>query len=336
MEQVCNCFGYSRQAFYKQRINKENSLAVEKKILAQVIKIRKRQPMIGGRKIQHILGKQSQKLEICVGRDQLFTILREHNLLIAPKKKYVKTTNSYHRFRVHKNLIKDLDITRPDQVYVSDITYITTIDGFCYLSLITDLFSRKIVGYCLSKSLGIEGCLTALKMALKGVEHPENLIHHSDRGIQYCSHAYVELLTKKKVKISMTEENHVYENAVAERVNGILKTEFMLGETLTSFKIATKLVAEAILIYNSERPHMSLNYETPDEVYYGNKYQQLDKLSTISTVSNDLKERYNSNVDNFKVINIQSTSYPQEKRGYQHISEYLNLLKLKEIQIILP
>lgn len=231
------------------------------------------QPKLGTRKVFHMLLERSTTLGVSIGRDKLFSLLRENNLLIIPEKKFVKTTNSYHRFRVHKNLIKELDVIRSDQVYVSDITYISTIDGFCYLSLITDLFSRKIVGYCLSKSLGIEGCLIALEMALKGVAHPENLIHHSDRGIQYCSHAYVDLLQGKKTKISMTEENHVYENAVAERVNGILKSEFMLGEVLTSFDIAKELVADAIKIYNNVRPHMSLNYKTPNKVYYAHKQQ---------------------------------------------------------------
>ena len=334
MDQVCNYFGYTRQAFYKHRIHKENHLAEEKKILAAVIEIRNRQPMIGSRKIQYLLRKQRKKLGICIGRDRLFTLLRENKLLISPKKKYVTTTNSYHRFRMYNNLIKDLDITRPDLVYVSDITYITIVDGFCYLSLITDLFSRKIVGYCLSQSLGIEGCLTALKMALAGVAHPENLIHHSDRGIQYCSHAYVELLNKKKVKISMTEQNHVYENAVAERINGILKTEFMLGETLTSFKIAQQLVAEAIQTYNQERPHISLNYQTPDEVYYANNYQQIDELSIKTAKINELNLSYKSNVDNSEVINTESTSYPHKNEGFQHISEYLNLLKLNRFQVI--
>jgi len=328
VEQVCNYFGYTRQTFYKHRIHKENKLAGEKKILAAVIEIRKRQPMIGARKIQHLLKKQRKQLGICIGRDRLFTLLRENNLLISAKKKYVKTTDSYHRFHKYRNLIKGVDITKPDQVYVADITYLTIIDGFCYLSLITDLFSRKIVGYCLSQSLGIEGCLTALRMALKSVAHPENLIHHSDRGIQYCSHAYVELLTRQKVKISMTEENHVYENAVAERINGILKTEFLLGETLTSFKVAQQLVAEAIQIYNSERPHLSLNYQTPDEVHYANNQQYMEQLSTIATKTNELKSNNRSNVDKAKVINTESTSYPHKNEGFQHISQCLKLLKL--------
>ena len=334
MDQVCNYFGYTRQAYYKHRIHKENNLAEEKKILAAVIEIRKRQPMIGARKIQYLLRQQRKQLGICIGRDRLFSLLRENNLLIAAQKKYVKTTNSYHRFHKYRNLIKELDITKPDQVYVADITYVTIIDGFCYLSLITDLFSRKIVGYCLSQSLGIDGCLTALRMALNGVAHPANLIHHSDRGIQYCSQAYVELLNNQNIKISMTEQNHVYENAVAERINGILKTEFLLGETLTSFKIAQQLVAEAIHIYNSERPHLSLNYQTPDEVHYAKNQQQMEQLSIIATETNELISNYRSNVDDSKVINTESTSYPHKNRGFQHISECLKLLKLDKFQII--
>lgn len=223
--------------------------------------------MIGVRKLHKLIKPKLQEKVISFGRDRLFDLLRDNELLIYYKRKYVKTTNSYHRFKVYKNLIKDLRIIKINQVYVSDITYISTLEGFCYLALITDAYSRKIVGYNLSRSLGIEGCLKALRMALKRVKCPEKLIHHSDRGVQYCSHVYVDLLSSNNTKISMTEENHVYENALAERVNGILKNEFMLGENLVSFKIAKELVDEAIQIYNNERPHMSLNYKTPNEVH---------------------------------------------------------------------
>jgi transposase InsO family protein len=292
-----------------------------------VFEIRKKQPMIGVRKLQKQINKKRKQTHISVGRDQLYDILRKHGLLIARKHNYVKTTQSYHRFRVYKNLIKELEITRADQVYVSDITYITTLDGFCYLSLITDLFSRKIVGYCLSQSLSIEGCLKALKMALKSAEHPEKLIHHSDRGIQYCSHAYVELLQDNQVKISMTEDKHVYENAVAERINGILKTEFLLGETLRSFTVAKQLVAEAVKIYNNERLHLSLNYETPNDVYNASKQLQKNELLVKNLVSNNLLSSNHSHVDNSEVINTQSTSYPHKNTGYRHISECFKLLK---------
>ena len=201
-----------------------------------------------------------------MGRDRLFNLLRKNDMLIKKHKSYRRTTQSFHRFRKHRNLIRDLAITRPEQVFVSDITYIELMDGFCYLALITDAYSRKIVGYDLSLSLSIDGSLRALKMALVAkVAHPERLIHHSDRGIQYCSNAYVDTLVREGAKVSMTEENHVYENALAERVNGILKTEFMLGEKLRSFEIAKALVTEAIEIYNNERLHMSLGYVTPNQ-----------------------------------------------------------------------
>jgi len=194
-------------------------------------------------------------------------LLRAHGLLIVPRRRYIRTTLSYHRFRTYHNLIKDLEITAPNQVFVADITYRDTLEGFCYLALITDVYSRKIVGYSISQSLSIEFCLDALHQALKGVKNPSALNHHSDRGIQYCSQAYVALLQKNQIKISMTEQNHVYENALAERVNGILKTEFLIGEKLASFAVAKELVHEAIKIYNEERPHMSIDYLTPQLKY---------------------------------------------------------------------
>lgn len=202
-----------------------------------------------------------------VGRDKLFDTLRNNQLLVKPAKNYTRTTNSFHRFRKYPNLIKDREVTAPNQVFVSDITYLDTQEGFCYLALITDLYSRKIVGWDLSQSLSIEGSQRALHMALQRVPVPERLTHHSDRGIQYCSYGYVSMLTHKNVSISMTQENHCYENAVAERVNGILKTEFLLGERLVSYETALKLTIEAITTYNEERLHTNLNYQTPAQCY---------------------------------------------------------------------
>jgi transposase InsO family protein len=198
-----------------------------------------------------------------VGRDHLFELLRAHNLLIRRRRNARQTTDSRHRLDKHRNRIRDLEITRPNQVYVADITYLQTLEGFCYLALLTDAYSRKIVGYDVSRSLSIEGSLRALEMALKALPGTLPLIHHSDRGIQYCSHAYVDLLMKHGVQISMTEDNHVYENAKAERVNGILKNEFLLDETLASVDVAKQLVPDSIQIYNNERLHLSLNYQTP-------------------------------------------------------------------------
>jgi transposase InsO family protein len=201
--------------------------------------------------------------EVAIGRDRLFRVLRMRGLLVRRKKRYVRTTQSAHRFKVYKNLIWDKKAERTERVYVADITYIDTMEGYCYLSLITDQYSRKIVGYAISKSLSIEGSVEALQMALGRTKNPKGLIHHSDRGIQYCSKGYTDVLKKKGVEISMTEENHVYENALAERVNGILKEELQLGERLISHKVGKKLVAEAVKIYNEERLHMSLDYVTP-------------------------------------------------------------------------
>jgi putative transposase len=202
-----------------------------------------------------------------IGRDYLFKLLRRHGLLIKPRKNYRRTTNSMHRFWKYRNLIKDKNVVRRNEIFVSDITYIDTLEGFSYLVLITDLYSRKIVGWDLSQSLSVEGSQRALKMALQDVGEPEKLIHHSDRGLQFCSPAYTNILQSNKIAISMTEENHVYENAIAERVNGILKTEFMLGEKLKSFQYAYNLTKQAIQTYNEKRLHTTLNFQTPAARY---------------------------------------------------------------------
>ena len=172
--------------------------------------------------------------DLKIGRDYLFDILREHDMLIRRKKATCRTTYSHHRFYKYKNLVKDMEVTRPNQVWVSDITYVRTISGFCYLALITDMYSRKIVGYDMSDSLELAGCLRALKKALKAARPATGLVHHSDRGFQYCSNQYVDELKKHGIQISMTEENHCYENAIAERVNGILKDEFYLDQCFYS------------------------------------------------------------------------------------------------------
>jgi transposase InsO family protein len=260
---ICRVFGYTRQGYYKRKKHELFNAFQNEEVLCTVKEFRKRQPMVGVRKLQKMLLSEG----ITIGRDRLFDLLREHELLIYPKRNYRRTTNSKHNFRMYRNLIKDLELTGSNQVFVSDITYIRTLEGFCYLSLITDKFSRKIVGYNLSRSLAVEGSLRALKMAMRGVKRPENLIHHSDRGIQYCSNLYVDYLICKKTSISMTEKDHVYENALAERVNGILKNELMLGTMIKSFSIAKNLVKQSIEIYNNERLHFALNYKTPELVH---------------------------------------------------------------------
>lgn len=229
--------------------------------------IRRYQPRIGGKKLYHLLKSDLHKINGSLGRDKFFAILQKKKLLVKRHKKYVYTTNSFHWLKVYKNAFKNKVLIAPNQAWVSDITYLRIRNRFIYLFLITDAYSRKITGWALSDSLSIEGAINALKMAIKQCPSSIGIIHHSDRGIQYCSKAYVALLHKHKMIISMTEENHCYENAMAERVNGILKEEFMLDSVFADKTIAIKAVKEAIETYNTRRPHWSLNLCTPQQVH---------------------------------------------------------------------
>jgi putative transposase len=265
--EICSCFGLTRDAYYKFFKRRKKREAVAVKVVELVKEERKDQPRVGGRKLYEALHTLFILEGIKVGRDKLFEILREHDMLVKRKRASCKTTDSYHRFHKYNNLVKDMEVTAPNQVWVSDITYIRTIKGFCYLALITDMYSRKIVGYDISDTLELAGCLRALKMALRAARPAAGLVHHSDRGIQYCSNQYVNELKKRKIKISMTEENHCYENAVAERVNGILKDEFYLDQCFFSTGHACIATKSAIEIYNSKRLHLSLGYKTPNMVF---------------------------------------------------------------------
>jgi putative transposase len=219
------------------------------------------------RKLIKSLDNEFAKASLKVGRDKLFNVLRKHNMLTLRKKYSARTTNSHHRFYKYNNTIKDIEITKPNQVWVSDITYIRTIKGFCYLALITDMHSRKIVGYDLSDSLELKGCVRALNKAIYQAKDIKQLIHHSDRGIQYCSNVYTQILKRNKIDISMTQENHCYENAMAERVNGILKDEFYLDQTFMNTAHAKRAAKNAIKLYNEVRLHLSLDFKTPNMVY---------------------------------------------------------------------
>lgn len=229
--------------------------------------IRRYQPMIGGKKLYHLLKDDLHKIDNSLGRDKFFDILRRKKLLVKRRKKYVYTTDSFHRFKVYKNALKNKLLTSANQAWVSDITYLRVGGGFVYLFLITDAYSRKITGWSMRDSLSIEGAVNALKMAIKQCANTHHVIHHSDRGIQYCSNGYVGLLKKAKMIISMTEENHCYENAIAERVNGILKEEFLLDSKFASQSMALKAVKEAIETYNTRRPHWSLKLSTPQQIH---------------------------------------------------------------------
>jgi len=202
------------------------------------------------------------------GRDKLFTYMKEFNLLVKPKKRYVQTTFSKHWMRKYPNIFKDYIVTGPEQVWVSDITYLRTNNGNSYLTLITDAYSRKIVGYNVSESMGADECVKALKMAIKSRIYPDNsIIHHSDRGLQYCSKEYVETAQKANITMSMTETSSPYDNALAERMNRTLKEEFNLYYTLQDNYQADKVVNESIGLYNCYRPHLSLDFYTPDEIH---------------------------------------------------------------------
>ena len=267
IEQTCRCFDLHRDAYYKFKLRKHKKETVAKQVLEFVKEERIEQPRVGTRKLHEALEPCFEANGLKIGRDKLFDILREHDLLVKRKKASCKTTDSYHRFHKYKNLVKDMTVDAPNQVWVSDITYIRTINGFCYLALITDMFSRKIVGYDISDSLELAGCMRALKKALAKARPAAGLVHHSDRGIQYCSNQYVDELKKRNIKISMTEENHCYENAIAERVNGILKDEFYLDQCFFSIKHACNATKNAVDIYNNKRLHLSLGYKTPNMVF---------------------------------------------------------------------
>ena len=219
-------------------------------------------PKLGCRKLYYLLKDQLSTLN--VGRDKLFRILRANHMLIKPKKRYHITTDSHHRFRKYKNLVSILEIEKPESVWVSDITYVGTRKNPSYLALITDAYSKKIVGYNVSNSLSAEGSIQALSMALADRMYKDQpLIHHSDRGLQYCSDEYQEILKDNGVKPSMTEKYDPYENAIAERINGVLKQEFDIARNIKNLNVKMKLIKNAIEIYNNQRPHLSNQMLTP-------------------------------------------------------------------------
>lgn len=234
-------------------------------VVSLVQEMRINQPRIGTRKLYYLLHDKLQELK--VGRDTFFDILRANHLLITPKRTYQTTTMSHHRFRKYPNMIKELNINRPNQVWVSDITYIGKREKPCYLSLITDAYSKKIVGFEASSTMCTSHMVKALKMAQKQRNTNEALIHHSDRGVQYCSDEYQEYLKKYKITCSMTENSDPYENAIAERINGILKQEFMIDTYHLELSLMKEIVAEAIHIYNNDRPHWSNHMLTPSQMH---------------------------------------------------------------------
>jgi putative transposase len=241
---------------------------------------RKLLPRLGTRKLYYMIGSQLQLAGVKCGRDKLFDWLREDGLLIKAPRRYIQTTNSKHHFRKYDNIAKGMSVTAPEQLWVSDITYVRSNEGWMYLSLITDAFSRKIVGYSVADNMEAATVGRALKMALDGrIDKEACPVHHSDRGIQYCSKEYTELALSHGLTLSMTLNGDPYENALAERMNRTLKEEFGLGLTLPGKKIAIPLTEEAIDLYNNRRPHLALNMKTPMQVH--KKIPALEATGTI-------------------------------------------------------
>ncbi|RZM18252.1 MAG: IS3 family transposase [Pedobacter sp.] len=259
LRELCGLLGYSTQAYYQYTKATESRSFKQEELIQQVLAHRKDQPRIGTRKLLTLVQPD-------MGRDAFFGLLRENGLLVRRKRYRARTTFSCHRFKKYPDLAKDMVADRPEQLWVSDITYIRTGQSFAYLSLVTDAYSRKIIGFSLSHDLSTDNCLRALKMALSTRMTDKPLVHHSDRGTQYCSVAYTKLLKRKGIEISMTESGNPRDNAIAERVNGILKME-LLKEKYDDIKTAIQSIERAITIYNELRPHTSLDMLTPKKAH---------------------------------------------------------------------
>lgn len=261
-------YGVSRQGLYQRRQRQAQQAQRAEQVLVEVRAERTRLPRLGTRKLLHKIGPRLRAQGVACGRDALFTLLRGQQLLVPRKRSFTKTTDSHHRFRKHPHLVKDAPRpTAPNQLYVSDITYLPTRQGTVYLSLVTDAYSRKIVGAHVHSSLHTAGCLAALAQAVRQAGAASvGCVHHSDRGSQYASDAYQAALNKAKLRCSMTDGYDCYQNALAERVNGILKDEFLFGlpDDLAQARL---LVQQAVHLYNEERPHLALNYLTPNQVH---------------------------------------------------------------------
>jgi transposase InsO family protein len=270
LEKLCGLFGKTRQAFYDQGWRSSDEQLEEAFIIDKVKTIRKRIEGIGGLQLHGMLKEELQLHNIHIGRDAFYDLLRKHNLLIKVRKRYAITTNSNHPYYKWPDLTGNIITTAIEQLWVSDITYLRTKNGFVYLSLITDAYSRKIMGYHLSQYLKAHGCIIALNKAIAGLsteKEKRKLIHHSDRGIQYCCQSYITILQNNSINISMTQTGSPYDNAIAERVNGILKHQVGLNQVFANYAAAIDAVCKAIEAYNCLRPHMSISNLTPQKAH---------------------------------------------------------------------
>ena len=256
----------TRQAVYQSEQRAQAKQKQLAPVYVMVMDIRRYLPRLGARKLYHLLKPKLEEHGIKLGRDGLLAYLRQHHLLIKPFRRYTKTTNSRHWLKKYPNLLPEQEIKRPEQVFVSDITYVESAQGVHYLSLVTDACSRQIMGYKLAKDLKAKHSAQALLQAINKRQHKQPLIHHSDRGVQYCSSEYQSILAKHDILPSMTEGYDCYQNALAERMNGILKQEFLLHRCQT-FEELKQLIKQSVLSYNRLRPHLSLGMMTPEQMH---------------------------------------------------------------------
>lgn len=291
-EALCRLFGKTRHALYDHQW-RSKAITFKEEVIVQLVKnIREKLPRVGTRKLLHLLEPQLQSHHITIGRDALFHLLAQHKLLVRQRKRKMITTDSRHWMRKYSNLVKTLVIDRPEQVWVSDITYIRLKNEWGYLSMITDAFSRRIMGIAFRSDMLAQGCIDALHIALSNRVYPHHqLIHHSDRGSQYCSRDYTDVLNRHNIAISMTESGDPYENALAERMNGIIKTEFNLHSSSLNFEQTWEIILKSVDAYNNLRPHSSCDYLTPSQAHMKNQ---------------PLKKRWNRYVRHQKLNDLQA------------------------------
>ncbi|MDH5414526.1 MAG: IS3 family transposase [Flavobacteriaceae bacterium] len=280
MAKLCGWFGITRQAYYQNNRHGIYDSVKEVLILQEVHRIRKSHPRMGARKLYSKLHSFMLEHQVKMGRDALFDLLSSNCMLVRRRKRRIKTTQSFHWLRKYTNLIRDFVPTAPNQLWVSDITYWKIKDRHLYISFITDAYSHKIVGYHVAETLEAVKTIQALKMALAGLKAGSSfqLIHHSDRGIQYCSSSYVKLLQDYNIQISMTENGDPLENALAERVNGIIKDEYLEEYEVHTLKEARELLKAIVILYNEDRPHMSIGNLTPDHIHSSEQSIKTRKL----------------------------------------------------------
>lgn len=313
LSHLCGLLGFSRQAFYKSVQTKTSRMTFHAIVAELVTEIRLRigNEKLGSRKLQPLVNEQLAKQELSIGRDQLFDIMNTYGLKVRRRnRRKPHTTDNTHDFKRYPNLVKGLELAKPEQLIVSDITYIRVKERFMYLSLITDSWSRKIMGYCLHPDLSTDGPMNALLMAIANRMYPNRkMIHHSDQGVQYCSHGYISMLKANSVTISMASKGSPHENALAERINGILKQEYGLSKVIESEEKALRMVELAVESYNSKRPHNSLNGQTPEQTHGTDKRKE-DLHSPVTS-----SRRTNPSM----VKSIQDLKpYRQQQAGLEH------------------